>query len=237
MPDSVPPPADQLPDADGVSPDTSPGSATPGRPAQGYQSQWGPNQPSSAQWGPLPAGSPGPWGGGPASSTGAAGFGVPPWSQPPPYGYQHYGAPWLPKPTDMLGRPLADWWRRLVAWIIDLTILLAAMVLIYTVFFVIGALGIAYVLSLLVAFSYFTLLIGGPRGQTFGMSAVGIAVRDERTGNPIGYGRAFLRYLLMAVFSWALFVPLVIDCLWPLWDRGRQAWHDKAAQSVVIDAR
>jgi hypothetical protein len=39
----------------------------------------------------------------------------------------------------------------------------------------------------------------------------------------------------MAVLGWLLFVPLAIDCLWPLWDPNRQALQDKAVSSVVVD--
>jgi uncharacterized RDD family membrane protein YckC len=80
---------------------------------------------------------------------------------------------------------------------------------------------------------YDTALIGS-RNQTFGKMALGIKVVDADNRSPIGYGRAFTRWLSTA-FLWALFtVPGVLDHLWPLRDRRKQALHDKFARSVVV---
>ena len=33
-------------------------------------------------------------------------------------------------------------------------------------------------------------------------------------------------------------LPLLVDCLWPLWDRPwQQALHDKAAKTIVVPTR
>ena len=80
---------------------------------------------------------------------------------------------------------------------------------------------------------YDTALIGS-RNQTFGKMALGIKVVDADNRSPIGYARAFTRWLSTA-FLWALFtVPGVLDHLWPLRDRRNQALHDKFARSVVV---
>lgn len=81
---------------------------------------------------------------------------------------------------------------------------------------------------------YDTALIGS-RNQTFGKMALRIKVVDEIDRvTPIGYARAFTRWLSTA-FLWALFtVPGVVDHLWPLRDRRRQTFHDKFARSVVV---
>jgi len=80
---------------------------------------------------------------------------------------------------------------------------------------------------------YDTAMIGA-RNQTFGKMALGIKVVDAESRGPIGYARAFTRWLSTA-FLWALFtVPGVIDHLWPLRDRRRQTFHDKFARSVVV---
>ena len=65
--------------------------------------------------------------------------------------------------------------------------------------------------------------------------ALHIKVVDEVDRvTPIGYARAFTRWLSTA-FLWALFtVPGVLDHLWPLRDRRRQTLHDKFAHSVVV---
>jgi uncharacterized RDD family membrane protein YckC len=67
--------------------------------------------------------------------------------------------------------------------------------------------------------------------------ALGIAVRDARTGQAIGFWRAVGRTLMTGVFELLLYVPFIVDSLAPLWDRRRQAWHDKVARSIVIDLK
>ena len=58
--------------------------------------------------------------------------------------------------------------------------------------------------------------------------------RRRQTAHPIGYRRAFTRWLSTA-FLWALFwVPGILDHLWPLRDPRNQTFHDKFARSVVV---
>jgi uncharacterized RDD family membrane protein YckC len=64
-----------------------------------------------------------------------------------------------------------------------------------------------------------------------------IQVRDLATGGPIGYGKAAARYFVGLALQMACYIPGIIDYLFPLWDEKRQAIHDKAAGSVVIDLR
>jgi uncharacterized RDD family membrane protein YckC len=73
----------------------------------------------------------------------------------------------------------------------------------------------------------------GKDGQTLGRRWLGIRVVDATTGEPIGYGRAFGRALIVAVFGFFT-IPLIVDYLWPLWDSRNQTLHDKAVSSIVI---
>ena len=70
---------------------------------------------------------------------------------------------------------------------------------------------------------------GWGRGQTIGKRAMRIAVTDVSTGGPIGYGRAFGRYLMMMVMA----LPLYLGFL-SLLSEDRRGWHDKAANSRVV---
>jgi len=81
---------------------------------------------------------------------------------------------------------------------------------------------------------YRVLLEGSPKGQTIGKSALKIAVRDQAGGPPIGYGRAFVRWLVASILWLLFFIPGLIDVLFPLWDPRHQTLHDKAAGSVVV---
>ena len=86
------------------------------------------------------------------------------------------------------------------------------------------------VIGILVSFTYLTVLIGGPRGQTLGQQAMGIRVISFETGGSIGYGRAFIR-----IFAAYLSVIVIfVGYFWMLWDRERQCWHDKLANDVVV---
>jgi uncharacterized RDD family membrane protein YckC len=151
---------------------------------------------------------------------------------------------------------LAQWWKRLVAIIIDGVILGLTF---FVIALVIGAaaaghttsntdqtatgrslLAAYFVFSLIAAIPasiYYAAMNGSRRGQTVGKMALGIAVRDARTGAPIGFWRALGRYLVTIVFHWLLYIPYVLDSLAPLWDARRQAWHDKVAHSVVVDLK
>jgi uncharacterized RDD family membrane protein YckC len=84
--------------------------------------------------------------------------------------------------------------------------------------------------------AYQILLLGQARGQTVGNMALGTKVVDANTGNPIGYGRAAIRAVVLLVLDLTLILGL-LSILWPLWDRRNQTWHDKAANTLVIRLR
>lgn len=147
-------------------------------------------------------------------------------------------------PSAEAAQELASWGRRLAALVVD-GLLLAGIVLATMVAAGIpledvnativegGSLPLILIFVLPKAI-YDTAMIGS-RNQTFGKMALHIKVVDEVDRvTPIGYARAFRRWLSTA-FLWALFtVPGVLDHLWPLRDRRRQTFHDKFAHSVVV---
>jgi uncharacterized RDD family membrane protein YckC len=100
-----------------------------------------------------------------------------------------------------------------------------------------GHLIIAEIIEVVLTLVYFGIFDGSQKGQTLGKMALGIATRDINTGGPIGPGRAALRRLIYTVLWALLFIPGLINVLSPLWDRRRQAWHDKAVSSDVIKVR
>jgi uncharacterized RDD family membrane protein YckC len=138
---------------------------------------------------------------------------------------------------------LASWGRRLAALLVDgavltaivLTTMLAAGVPLDDVNSTIwdGSSLALIALFVLPEAIYDTAMIGA-RNQTFGKMALGIKVVDAESRGPIGYARAFTRWLSTA-FLWALWaLPGVVDHLWPLRDSRRQTFHDKLARSVVV---
>lgn len=87
----------------------------------------------------------------------------------------------------------------------------------------------------LVAPLYSTFFHAGPRGQTLGKRAAGIRVRREDGAERLGLGRSFGRSYMTTLF-WLLWIPALLDGLWPLWDKRRQTWHDKVASTLVVNA-
>jgi uncharacterized RDD family membrane protein YckC len=121
--------------------------------------------------------------------------------------------------------PRAGFWRRFAAALID-------GILLGIISGVLEAVlkGVGFALAIVMDASYFSYLEGAVRGQTFGKSAMGIRVISLSDGQPIGYGRAFIRWIGRYVSA----VVFLIGYLWMLWDREHQTWHDKFAGSVVV---
>jgi uncharacterized RDD family membrane protein YckC len=122
--------------------------------------------------------------------------------------------------------PRAGFWRRFGGAFIDgLLVGIAS----YVIGLAISS-GAATGIGLVVGLVYYTLMIGSQRGQTVGQMAVGVRVIDFNTGGPIGYGRAFIRWLVSIVSG----IVILLGYLWMLWDKEKQCWHDKAANDVVV---
>jgi uncharacterized RDD family membrane protein YckC len=102
---------------------------------------------------------------------------------------------------------------------------------------------LSFILAGVANLIYATVLIGGKRGQTVGMMAVGIRAFRDGTHDMVGYGRAFGRALVEEVFrllgsaTIILGVVWLLDMLFPLWDKQRQTLHDKIAKTVVLRVR
>jgi uncharacterized RDD family membrane protein YckC len=121
--------------------------------------------------------------------------------------------------------PRASFGRRLVAYLIDITIIGILSGIVYAISKPLGN-----VAGILVYLVYFTFFDGSARGQTIGMMALGIRVIDFRGGGPIGFGRGFIRWLGRVVST----IPCFLGYFWALWDKENQGWHDKIATTVVV---
>ena len=184
----------------------------------------------------------------PPSYPAAQGVGYP----PPPQG--QYGASGhgygTPEST-----PYAGWGTRLGGWLIDAVIFVVvqlivgallrksnAMTLHFTTHMSNGTIHhnrldfLVYLITLVLAVIYSTVLIGGPRGQSVGMMAVGVRAVRDGNGAPAGHSKAFWRSLLEQVLRFTVIV-WILDMLWPLWDGKNQTLHDKAVGTVVLRAR
>lgn len=138
---------------------------------------------------------------------------------------------------------LASWGRRLAALLVDVIVLV---VVISVALFAAGMPAdelrdrvengetlLVIVLFLIPEAIYYTWMVGA-RSQTIGKMALGIKVVDAESRAPIGYLRAFRRWLSTAAMRALFTIPTIVDHLWPLRDRRNQALHDKFARSVVV---
>ena len=138
---------------------------------------------------------------------------------------------------------LASWGRRLAALLVDITVLgFAIAIALYASGMKAddlrqrvedGETLLIVVLFLIPEAIYYTWMIGS-RSQTVGKMALGIKVVDAESRAPIGYPRAFRRWLSTAALRALFTIPTIVDHLWPLRDRRNQALHDKFARSVVV---
>ena len=138
---------------------------------------------------------------------------------------------------------LASWGRRLAALLVDVIVLVVAI----SVALVAAGMPadelrdrvengetlLVIVLFLIPEAIYYTWMVGS-RSQTLGKMALGIKVVDAESRAPIGYLRAFRRWLSTAAMRALFWIPAIVDHLWPLRDRRNQALHDKFARSVVV---
>ncbi|HEY5601494.1 MAG TPA: RDD family protein [Gammaproteobacteria bacterium] len=124
----------------------------------------------------------------------------------------------------------AGFWRRLGASLIDSVIY---SVLIFLL------LGPAYaspnlqstegVISVIIFFGVTVALWVRYQG-TPGKLLLGCQVVDADTAEPIGYKQALIRYLGYFVSL----LPLFAGFLWIAWDKRKQGFHDKMANTVVV---
>ena len=89
--------------------------------------------------------------------------------------------------------------------------------------------GLASLVSLTIGLIYFLIFWVNYDGATPGKKLMAIKiVRDD--GSRITYPVAFVRYLGTFVSSFFL----GSGYLWVIWDKKKQAWHDKIARTIVI---
>ena len=219
----------------------------PSQPPAGAPGPWPPPQPQPG-WTPAP-----PPGWTPPAQPGwtpppQPGWGPPPspqpdWSPPPQPGYpppygQPYGQPGYPPPgyQPPYGQPpvgygypprYAGFWIRFAAAFLDGLILGA--ILFVCIITIVGIFATPFVY-----FGYRPFL-WWKRGATFGQSAVGVRVVRAIDGGPIDGGTATVRAIIyyLETFGARILIGL-LGFIWAAFDDRKQAWHDKAAGTVVI---
>jgi uncharacterized RDD family membrane protein YckC len=231
-----------------------PQAAPPGAPATA------PPAPSAPATSAPPTYAPPTYGVPPPPPYGSNPYGAPPPPQAPPWaGYQPY-PPQAPAATV----PLASWGSRFAARLIDWIIVGIVLIPVYILVLypdiqdfinqvptdgsAIDTQVIANFQTAIVAKAFFLGLLAAlaqmvyevPQlvayGRTVGKRVLGIRVRMFAEDRRPGWGEASIRVSVLAfgqLLLSGLFV--LLDCLWPLWDKPwQQALHDKAAKTIVV---
>jgi uncharacterized RDD family membrane protein YckC len=143
-------------------------------------------------------------------------------------------------------------WIRLLAYLIDgiiLNVISFVLVFIGVIAMGLGPAGLAgiedlesqgvlglivplYIFIIIMNIAYYT-YFHGSTGQTLGKMACSLKV-VRLNGEPLGYGRAFFRWLLFMIFVFIFLIGGVLNFLWPVWSKHKQAWHDKIVGTYVI---
>jgi uncharacterized RDD family membrane protein YckC len=187
---------------------------------------------------------------------------------PPQHGYPPgYAAGYpppharYPQPVWRPPAPLAEWWQRLVASLVDGALMflvqLPGIVLVYGWFFSMWLAlmravvneqppptdlpgwspvailgGMAYMLLATAAGAWYFGWRQGLTGETVGKRIMRIRLVGMYDGQPIGGKRGLGRYALRFVLAAANVG--IVSYLWPLWDAKRQTWEDMAVKSIVV---
>ena len=128
----------------------------------------------------------------------------------------------------------AGFWRRALAYLIDLTLLLAVQGAIATSVLIFApynwqALANVAPVSSAITWAYFALMESSPARGTLGKVALGLFVSDLR-GDPITFRRASARYWLKILSSLLLLTGWFFAAFTPR----KQALHDLLAGTLVL---
>ncbi len=168
------------------------------------------------------------------ANAGSSAYGAAPQFAPPP---SSYGAG---ANMGMVNQgQLASVGGRLIAYIIDFVIIVVAAIVVAIVASILGAIHLGFLGVLLFIAFYVGAVVYQPycwvkrAGQTIGHQAMHMRV-IKSDGSPITVGTAIVRVLGFIVDSIIFGIP--VGLLWCLWDAKKQCWHDKIADTVVVQA-
>jgi uncharacterized RDD family membrane protein YckC len=126
-------------------------------------------------------------------------------------------------------------WIRVVAYIIDAIIVGVVNGILDAIFRLNptdsagSTYGAALLLNLVLSFAYFTGL-WTYWGATLGQRVLSLRVVDANTMQPIGFGKAALRWVGLFVS----FIVCFIGVIWVAFDARKQGWMDKIAGTLVL---
>jgi uncharacterized RDD family membrane protein YckC len=158
----------------------------------------------------------------------------PPPPQMPPPPPAPYGGGYAPQPYAPQGQ-YGGFWIRVVAYIIDVILIDIVAGILDAIFRINptntsgSASSVAGLISLVIGVLYFAGL-WTYWGATLGQRLFKLRVVDANTMQPIGVGKAVLRYIGLIVS----FLVCFIGVIWVAFDGRKQGWMDKIAGTVVL---
>lgn len=139
----------------------------------------------------------------------------------------------------------AEFGSRFIAWLIDFFATVGVALVLFIVAAIMGAindtLGAIFVILAYLGYIGFTVwnlaIRQGQTGQTIGKSQQNIKLVADATGQPVGAGMAFVRWLLASAISTVTCgIAGLLDYLWPLWDEDKKRLTDKIINFSVVNA-
>ena len=153
---------------------------------------------------------------------------------------------------------LSGWWRRVGATVIDGFVVGIPLTIIFFIVgigvgmgdtdasagetaFDIGAILLSMLLGLVAYILYAPTVMAKTNGQTLGKMATGIrVVRVDGQAITFGFGmfrEIAIKYLLVGIIgAIPLYLGIILNYLWPLWDAEHRAGHDAIAKTRVVRA-
>jgi uncharacterized RDD family membrane protein YckC len=142
-----------------------------------------------------------------------------------------------PQPPARYGFPLlATYGQRVGGFLIDIGIpggLLAVVLIAALASRNVVVIGLVYPGAAIVGLAFLMWNSGyrqGRSGQSLGKSVLGTRLVGMRSGEPVGFSRAFGRQIAHLLNG----IPLGVGYLWPLWDEQRQTFADKVCSTLVV---
>jgi uncharacterized RDD family membrane protein YckC len=135
------------------------------------------------------------------------------------------------------GAAPANWWPRVGATVLD-QLVVVGVVFLGAVGAGVAGLAADAVANAMIAvlvvfvFAYPIVMLTFHDGQTVGKQVARVRVL-RRDGEPVGFGRAFVREVTKILFGYTGILWL-IDVLWPLWQAENKALHDLIAGTRVV---
>ena len=113
-------------------------------------------------------------------------------------------------------------------WIVAAIALAGSLALMNNQTIVLAISLLSWVIMLIVYFGYF-IYFYGTSGQTFGKKMLNIKVVST-DGTPLTYKKGLLRVIGYIIAS----IPIYIGFIWMLFDKNKQNWEDKIANTYVV---